>query len=55
MRLGADTNRRDDMLFDGAYTVLEVWEIAADGFAGTWRNGLRLSLTEGYFCAHRMH
>ncbi len=53
LRLGADANRRDDALFDGAYTVLEVREIAADGFAGTWRSGLRLSITEGYFCARR--
>ena len=53
LRLGADANRRDDMLFDGAYTVLEVREIAADGFAGTWRSGLRLSRLEGYFCARR--
>ena len=55
LRLGANANRRDDMLFDGAYTVLEVREIAADGFAGNWRSGLRLSLTEGYFCARRMY
>ena len=53
LRLGADANRRDDMLFDGAYTVLGVHEIAADGFAGTWRSGLRLSLIEGYFCARK--
>ena len=53
LRLGADANRRDDMLFDGAYTVLEVREIAANGFAGNWRSGLRLSLTEGYFCARK--
>ena len=53
LRLGADANRRDDMLFDGAYTVLEVHEIAADGFAGTWRSGLRLSRIEGYFCAKK--
>ena len=53
LRLGADANRRDDALFDGAYTVLEVHEIAADGFAGNWRSGLRLSLTEGYFCARK--
>ncbi len=53
LRLGADANRRDDALFDGAYTVLEVREIAADGFAGNWRSGLRLSPTEGYFCARK--
>ncbi len=51
LRLGADANRRDAMLFDGAYTVLEVHEIAADGFAGSWRSGARLSRTKGYFCA----
>ena len=53
LRLGADANRRDDALFDGAYTVLEVHEIAADGFAGNWRSGLRLSRIEGYFCARK--
>ena len=53
LRLGADANRRDDKLFDGAYTVLEVHEIAADGFAGNWRSGLRLSRIEGYFCARK--
>ena len=54
LRLGADANRRDDMLFDGAYTVLEVHEIAADGFAGNWRSGARSSRSEGYFCARRV-
>ncbi len=53
LRLGADANRRDAALFDGAWTVLEVREIAADGFAGRWRSGVRLSRTEGYFCARR--
>ncbi len=55
LRLGADANRRDDMLFDGAYTVLEVHEIAADGFAGNWRSGARSSRSEGYFCAKRVY
>lgn len=51
LRLGADANRRDAMLFDGAWTVLEVHKIAADGFAGRWRSGVRFSRTRGYFCA----
>ena len=51
LRLGADANRRDSALFDGAWTVLEVREITAGGFAGGWRSGVRLSRTEGYFCA----
>ena len=53
LRLGADANRRDAALFDGAWTVLEVREIAADSFAGNWRSGVRLSRTQGYFCAKR--
>ena len=53
LRLGADANRRDAALFDGAWTVLEVRETAADGFAGSWRSGLRLSRTRGHFCAKR--
>ena len=55
LRLGAEANRRDRSLFDGAYTVLEVLKIDAGGFAGTWRSGARLSRTGGYFCARRVH
>ncbi len=53
LRLGADANRRDEMLFDGAYTVLKIHKITPDGFAGSWRSGARLSRTGGYFCARR--
>ncbi len=53
LRLGADANRRDAALFDGAWTVLEVGEITSGGFAGGWRSGVRLSRTQGYFCAKR--
>ena len=55
LRLGADANRRDEMLFDGAFTVLEVHKISGDGFTGNWRSGARLSRTGGYFCARRVH
>ena len=54
LRLGADANRRDSALFDGAYTVLEVRRIDGDGFAGVWRSGWRSSRTSGYFCARRV-
>ena len=54
LRLGADANRRDTALFDGAYTVLEVHKIDADGFAGRWRSGLRGLRSKGYFCASRV-
>ena len=54
LRLGADANRRDSMLFDGAFTVLEVHAIYRGGFAGSWRSGLRSLRTGGYFCARRM-
>ncbi len=54
VRLGADANRRDSMLFDGAFTVLEVHAIYRGGFAGSWRSGLRSLRTGGYFCAWRM-
>ena len=53
LRLGADANRRDAALFDGAWTVLEVREVSPEGFAGNWRSGVRLSRTQGYFCAKR--
>ena len=54
LRMGADANRRDSALFDGAWTVLEVREIAADGFSGSWRSGVRLSRTRGCFCAKKV-
>lgn len=54
LRIGADANRRDSALFDGAYTVLEVREIDGDGFAGTWRSGAGSSRARGYFCARRL-
>ena len=53
VRLGSAANRRDTMLYDGAYTALEVREITADGFSGSWRSGARSSRAGGYFCAIR--
>lgn len=53
LRLGSVANRRDAMLYDGAYTVLEVKEISADGFRGIWRSGAPSSRASGYFCATR--
>ena len=51
LRLGSAANRRDSMLTDGAYTVLVVHEIAADGFSGSWRSGSHTSDSRGHFCA----
>ena len=51
LRLGSDANRRDLVRYDGAYTVLTVNGIDANGFSGSWRSGLQLSRTSGYFCA----
>ena len=53
LRLGSAANRRDTMLYDGAYTVLEVHEISADSFSGSWRSGSNSSRAGGYFCAIR--
>lgn len=53
LRLGSAANRRDTMLYDGAYTVLEVHEISADGFSGSWRSGSNSTRANGYFCAIR--
>ena len=53
LRLGSAANRRDTMLYDGAYTVLEVHEIRADGFSGSWRSGSHSSRASGHFCATR--
>ena len=53
LRLGSAANRRDAVLPDGAYMVLEVLEISADGFSGSWRSGSYSSRASGYFCATR--
>ena len=53
LRIGADANRRDSALFDGAYTVLDVRRIDGGGFAGVWRSGVHMSRAGGYFCAWR--
>ncbi len=53
LRLGSAANRRDTVLPDGAYMVLEVLEISADGFSGDWRSGSYSSRASGYFCATR--
>ena len=54
LRLGSAANRRNGMLYDSAYTVLEVHEISDDGFRGSWRSGAESFRTGGYFCATRV-
>ena len=54
LRLGSIANQRDLKRYDGAYTVLEVHKINADGFAGSWRSGKFGSRTKGYFCAKKL-
>ena len=51
LRLGSEPNRRDQVAFDGGYTVLTVHQIGADGFDGSWRSGSGVVVNEGYFCA----
>ncbi|MDE0224379.1 MAG: hypothetical protein OXP28_04500 [Gammaproteobacteria bacterium] len=51
LRLGSAANRRDRMLYDGAYTVLEVKEISVEGFSGSWRSGSDATPVGGHFCA----
>jgi len=51
LRFGSEANRRDSAMFDGAYMVLSVRDIGADGFAGIWRSGVSDQRAEGYFCA----
>lgn len=53
LRLGADANQPDSPLFDGGYTVLEVREISASGFAGVWRSAVDDLMASGHFCAWR--
>lgn len=51
LRLGSEANRRDQLRFDGAYTVLRVHRIDADGFSGSWESGSSDVRSLGHFCA----
>lgn len=51
LRLGSEPNRRDQVAFDGGYTVLTVHQVGADGFDGSWSSGSGVVVNEGYFCA----
>jgi hypothetical protein len=51
LRLGSEANRRGQVSFDGAFTVLRVTEIALDGFRGRWNSGVGVRRSEGLFCA----
>jgi hypothetical protein len=54
LRLGADANRRDQVLFDGSYFALTVRRIDEGGFAGSWASAAgELKATTGHFCATR--
>lgn len=53
LRLGADANRGDRLLFDGAFLALHVHGIAADSFGGTWTSGSGADQASGHFCAVR--
>jgi hypothetical protein len=51
LRVGSEANRRGMRRFDGGYTVLQVQRVTDGGFEGTWRSGVGLERSGGYFCA----
>lgn len=52
MRIGARSNRRGDLRFDGAYTALRVEHVNDGGFYGTWASGSTSGESAaGFFCA----
>ena len=51
LRLGSEANRRGQVRFDGAFTVMRVTEADAEGFRGRWNSGVGLDRSEGPFCA----
>lgn len=53
LRLGADANRDDRLLFDGAFLALHVHGIAPGSFGGTWTSGEGSGHASGHFCAVR--
>jgi hypothetical protein len=54
LRFGADANRNDIRLLDGAYMVLIVDSANASAMRGHWRSGIRAETAGGYFCADRL-
>ncbi len=53
MRVGSVANRWGMRRFDGAYTALQVQQVTAEGFKGTWRSGVGTEQSGGHFCAVR--
>ncbi len=53
MRLGSQSNERGVFAFDAGFTALTVHSLSENGFAGSWRSGVRGPEVEGYFCAVR--
>ncbi len=53
IRVGALTNRLDQLRFDGAYTALRVYGVGEKGFNGTWESGGPDKVAGGHFCAVR--
>ena len=53
LRFGAEANRTDIRLLDGAYMVLIVDSASASAMRGHWRSGIRAETADGYFCADR--
>jgi hypothetical protein len=51
LRLGSVANRVDERAIDAAFTVLDVRAMGPGGLFGTWRSGVRLERSSGYFCA----
>jgi hypothetical protein len=53
LRLGAEANAREQLRFDGGYTVLRVRQIDQSGFRGEWESGAPMPQANGRFCATR--
>lgn len=53
LRLGSESNRRDQQRFDGAHTTLRISSIGDTGFGGTWTSAEGASDASGDFCAVR--
>jgi hypothetical protein len=53
IRLGSQSNERGVFAFDAGFTALTVHSLSENGFAGSWRSGVRGPEVEGYFCAVR--
>ena len=54
-RVGSESNRRGDAVYDAGYFALHLRSVHSNGFAGAWTSGNGMNeVAAGHFCARRL-